>query len=151
MTKKELMVKAHQLTKEIKAEYPEVDYKFQLGLCLAYLHAEGENKEMVELKGSEKQVKWAEDIRKEMLNDIESKKEKPAYFGQYIARILGEDFPVAIRKNEESLIKRRAAGMVYLNKVQELIEKEEAAVAFINRKSVTIEDIAEIIKNGRVY
>lgn len=151
MTKKELMVKAHQLTKEIKAEYPEVDYKFQLGLCLAYLHAEGENKEMVELKGTEKQVKWAEDIRKEMLNDIESKKEKPAYFGQYIARILGEDFPVAIRKNEESLIKRRAAGMVYLNKVQELIEKEETAVAFINRKSVTIEDIAEIIKNERVY
>lgn len=62
MTKKELMVKAHEMTKEIKNEYPGVDYKFQLGLCLAYLHAEGE-KEMVELKGSEKQVKWAEDIR----------------------------------------------------------------------------------------
>lgn len=151
MTKKELMVKAHQLTKEIKAEYPEVDYKFQLGLCLAYLHAEGENKEMVELKGSEKQVKWAEDIRKEMLNDIESKKEKPAYFGQYIARILGEDFPVAIRKNEESLIKRRAAGMVYLNKAKEFIEKEEKATAFINRRSARIEDIAEMIKNGRLY
>ena len=62
MTKKEIMIKAHKMAKEIKAEYPAVDYKFQLGLCLAYLHQEGEN-EMVELKGTEKQVKWAEDIR----------------------------------------------------------------------------------------
>lgn len=45
MTKKELMSKAHKLTKEIKTQYPEVDYKFQLGLCIAYLHEEGE-KEM---------------------------------------------------------------------------------------------------------
>ena len=43
MTKKELMIKAHKMTKEIKAEYPSIDYKFQLGLCLAYLHQEGEN------------------------------------------------------------------------------------------------------------
>ena len=62
MTKKEIMIRAHKMAKEIKAEYPAVDYKFQLGLCLAYLHQEGEN-EMVELKGTEKQVKWAEDIR----------------------------------------------------------------------------------------
>ena len=50
MTKKELMIKAHQMTKEIKREYPEVDYKFQLGLCLAYLHEEGENEMKVEEK-----------------------------------------------------------------------------------------------------
>ena len=37
MTKKEIMIKAHKMAKEIKAEYPGVDYKFQLGLCLAYL------------------------------------------------------------------------------------------------------------------
>lgn len=46
MTKKEIMRKAHQMTQEIKTEYPEVDYKFQLGLCLAYLYQEGE-KEMI--------------------------------------------------------------------------------------------------------
>lgn len=50
MTKKELMIKAHQMTKEIKREYPEVDYKFQLGLCLAYLQGEGEVKMSVEEK-----------------------------------------------------------------------------------------------------
>ena len=50
MTKKELMIKAHEMAKEIKREYPEVDYKFQLGLCLAYLHEEGENEMKVEEK-----------------------------------------------------------------------------------------------------
>ena len=50
MTKKELMIKAHKMTKEIKREYPEVDYKFQLGLCLAYLQSEGDVKMSVEEK-----------------------------------------------------------------------------------------------------
>lgn len=66
MNKKELMKKAHKMTKEIKREYPEVDYKFQLGLCLAYLSKE-KVVEMVELQGTEKQVKWANDIRQEMI------------------------------------------------------------------------------------
>lgn len=68
MTKKELMIKAHKMTKEIKAQYPTVDYKFQLGLCLAYLQ-EGGN-EMVELKGSEKQVAWANDIREVVMSGV---------------------------------------------------------------------------------
>lgn len=37
MTKKEIMKKAHEMTKEIKAQYPEVDYKAQFGLCLSFL------------------------------------------------------------------------------------------------------------------
>ena len=61
-----LMKKAHKLTKEIKKQYPEVDYKTQLGLCLSFLSQEG-GKEMVELKGTEKQVKWAEDIRNRII------------------------------------------------------------------------------------
>lgn len=40
MMNKELMKKAHQLTKEIKAEFPEVDYKGQLGICIKFLLAE---------------------------------------------------------------------------------------------------------------
>ena len=34
---KNIMKEAHKLTKEIKKEFPEVDYKFQLGLCISYL------------------------------------------------------------------------------------------------------------------
>lgn len=73
-----IMKEAHKMTKEIKSQYPEVDYKFQLGLCLSYLSEnKGEVKmEMVELKGSEKQVKWAEEIRKEAIEKILSSNAK---------------------------------------------------------------------------
>ena len=60
--KRNLMKEAHKMTKQIVDEYRDVDYKTQLGLCLAFLSQEG-GKEMVELKGSEKQIKWAEDLR----------------------------------------------------------------------------------------
>ena len=48
MNKKEMMVKAHKMTKEIKAQYPDVDYKFQLGLCMPYFLNNKEDIEMVE-------------------------------------------------------------------------------------------------------
>ena len=64
------MKEAHRLTKEIKNEFPEVDYKFQLGICMSYLlNEKGENK-MVELQGSEKQVKWALSIREKTISTI---------------------------------------------------------------------------------
>ena len=43
--KKNLMKKAHELTKKIVAEYGDVDYRTQLGLCLSFLSQE-EGKEM---------------------------------------------------------------------------------------------------------
>lgn len=63
----ELVREAHRLTRGIKAEYPEVTYSFQFGLNMKYLlsNIKGVEKIMVELKGSEKQIKWAEDIRKD--------------------------------------------------------------------------------------
>ena len=69
MNEMNLLKKAHELTKEIKREYPEVDYKAQLGICISFLYNNKEVEEMVKLKGTEKQVKWAEDIRKEMIED----------------------------------------------------------------------------------
>lgn len=70
-----IMKEAHKMTKKIKAEYKEVDYKFQLGLCISYLLSERVERkmELKELKGSEKQVKWANDIRKNLLSLIEGK------------------------------------------------------------------------------
>lgn len=60
--KRNLMREAHKLTREIVNKYEDVDYKTQLGLCLSFLSQEG-GKEMVELKGTAKQIKWAEDLR----------------------------------------------------------------------------------------
>lgn len=73
---KELMQKAHKLTKEIKVEYPQVNYQMQLGLCISYLLENEEELIMVELKGSDKQVAWAEDIRKEVVELIEKMENK---------------------------------------------------------------------------
>lgn len=39
---KNIMKEAHRLTKEIKKEFPEVDYKTQLGICLSYLYSQEE-------------------------------------------------------------------------------------------------------------
>ena len=64
--KRNLMKEAHKMTREIVNKYGDVDYKTQLGLCLSFLSQEG-GKEMVELKGTEKQVKWAKDIRNRII------------------------------------------------------------------------------------
>lgn len=66
-----LMKEAHKLTREIKAEYKDVDYKAQLGICISYLSKKEEVKKMVELEGTEKQVKFATDIRANIINMIE--------------------------------------------------------------------------------
>lgn len=73
---KNLMKEAHKMTKEIKKEFPEVDYKTQLGICISYLAKESEENGMVKLQGSEKQVKWAEDIRKDFLKLFNDYKER---------------------------------------------------------------------------
>lgn len=149
MTKKEIMIKAHKMAKEIKAEYPEVDYKFQLGLCLTYLHEEGEN-EMVELKGTEKQVKWAKDIRKNMLETIEISYEKPLLIGREVAKGLGDDYPVANRKDMENRKLRERIGRDYLDRIRKIVENEENSVAFIERRNLMFSDMIEILKNGRL-
>lgn len=60
---KELMKEAHKMTKEIKKEFPEVDYKAQLGICMSYLL----NKEE---KGMEEKITW-EDVKKQMDKAVE--------------------------------------------------------------------------------
>lgn len=70
----EIIKKAHQMAKEIKREFTNVDYRVQFGLCLSYLISnEKEDKKMKlpALEDSEKQIKWAEDIRKKVLEDCE--------------------------------------------------------------------------------
>ena len=65
--KRNLMKEAHKMTREIVNNYGDVDYMTQLGLCLSFLSQEKEGNEIVELKGTEKQVKWAEDIRNRII------------------------------------------------------------------------------------
>jgi len=48
---REVFLKAHQMTREIKRQYQEVDYRAQFGLCLSYLlKNRKEEKEMTKLE-----------------------------------------------------------------------------------------------------
>ena len=131
---KELMKKAHQMTREIKNEFPEVDYKFQLGLCISYLSKNEmkEDVEMVELKGTEKQVKWAEGIRKKVVEKLQNVK------NEYEKMILeaeekGKRFPKRYTKNVTALEK-------LLNEVKE----NESAKAFIEEYRLSILELSDI-------
>lgn len=73
--KKNLMKKAHEMAKEIKEQYPEVDYQAQLGLCLSFLAEKGEKEMEIEGK-SEKQIKYAEDCREKRIAQFERKIER---------------------------------------------------------------------------
>lgn len=58
MTNSERFAKAHKLTKKAIKENSSLNYRVQFGFELAALYSE----KMVELQGSEKQIKWAKDI-----------------------------------------------------------------------------------------
>lgn len=123
MTKKELMVKAHKMTKEIKAQYPTVDYKFQLGLCLAYLQ-EGGN-EMVELKGSEKQIKWGNDIREVVIKGLNA--------------LLDERQKAHEERGKKRTLRMLEEAKEALNK----IETEESSKYFIDNFSYILRNISD--------
>lgn len=53
---KNILKKAHELTREIKKEFPEVDYKTQLGICISYLYNK-EAEEVISLETIEEAAK----------------------------------------------------------------------------------------------
>lgn len=64
---KNIMKEAHKMTREIKSKYENIDYKFQLGLCISFIIKNmKEGKKMI---GTEKQIKYAQDL-KDQLNKI---------------------------------------------------------------------------------
>lgn len=72
---KKIFIEAHKMTKEMVEKYG-VDYQAQLGLCISYLLENKEEEGMKELKGSEKQVKWANEIREKQMKEFYEWKEK---------------------------------------------------------------------------
>ncbi|MBU5425029.1 hypothetical protein KQI41_01285 [Tissierella pigra] len=67
---KKMFIEAHKMTREMVEKYG-VDYQAQFGLSLSYL-LEMEEKEMLkELTGTPKQIAWANDIRKDLIEKFE--------------------------------------------------------------------------------
>ena len=132
-----IMIEAHRMTKEIKNNSPEVDYKAQLGLCLSFLMMNKKEKKvmMVKLEGSEKQVKWAESLREEFITNIEEYKEflnneeeevilrHARYFSMSITREFKE-FLLNLNIDEEKLKKFKKKDSLYImNNIDELKNK----------------------------
>lgn len=72
---KNVMKKAHEITKKIIRKGDSYRATFRLALSLAHSLIKKGAKKMVELIGTEKQVKWANDIRKELNNILVTIKE----------------------------------------------------------------------------
>lgn len=131
MSNKELFVKAHVMAKEIKKEYPEVDYMVQFSLCLTYLQ-EGE-KEMVELKGTEKQVKWAEDIRKNYLDTLERMIENVKNENMSSIKMVMREYKSEIVSKVKEKTTPEAARVILdiLTEIKNKIENTDSAKKFI--------------------
>jgi len=74
---KNVMKAAHKLTKEIKAKHDEVNYSFQLGLCISYLYKKKEE-EKVESTPAIKKSMLIElnEFLEESIEEVESDKEQ---------------------------------------------------------------------------
>lgn len=142
MSNKELFVKAHKITKEIKREYPEVDYMFQFSLCLTYLREEGENS-MVELEGTEKQVKWAEDIRKTYLEGITKNREEVKNLNRNVVADYLDFFreEIAKRMVEKTPEAKKQALFSLMDDLVEKVENETRATKFINLYTALGKDV----------
>ena len=133
-----VMIEAHRMTREIKRTSPEVDYRAQLGLCLSFLmmnKKEEKVMEMAKLEGSEKQIKWAEDLRKEFVTNIEEYKEflnneeeevilrHARYFSMTVNKEFKE-FLLNLNIDEEKLKKFKKKDSLYImNNIDDFIKK----------------------------
>ncbi|HBG3258829.1 TPA: hypothetical protein KP562_003069 [Clostridioides difficile] len=118
---KTLFKEAHKIAREIKEKYNDVDYKVQFSLCLSFLNKKGDIK-MKELKGSEKQIIWANDIRTDILN-LTNELEKSK-----LERIKNEDYKIKDMSIEEMTERCKRK----FERIREAISNIEDAKFFID-------------------
>lgn len=116
-----LFKEAHKMAREIKRKYSNVDYKVQFSLCLSFLNKKGDIK-LKELKGSEKQIIWANDIRTDILN-LTNELEKSK-----IERIKNEDYKIKNMSIEEMTERCKRK----FERIREAISNIENAKFFID-------------------
>lgn len=72
MFDKELVKEAHRLAREIKTEYPEVNYSFQFGICIKYLLSNKEvEKVLIKTMSSNYELKNFETVKLSENREIE--------------------------------------------------------------------------------
>ena len=107
--------KAHEMAKEIKREYPEVDYKTQFGLCLSYLLNNKEESKMT-------MEKWFEGLsEKEKSSIVDGAEARTGYLrpGE-----TAEEWKVRKKENFDNIVKEKYQR--YLRDVEWQKEREES-------------------------
>ena len=139
---KNLLKEAHKLTKEIKNKYPEVNYMAQLGVCISYLNNK-EEVEMVELKGTEKQIDWAKKLREDVLNKFDEKLDlilNGAYGDVRNTLVRNKKmFKNTVKKADDA----RVEYANLLKEVKAVIENQEEAKFFIETRHYNVEEMVE--------
>ncbi|MDK0695878.1 hypothetical protein P5E93_14840 [Clostridium perfringens] len=141
---KNVFKKAHEITKNIIRKGDSYRETFRLALIFVYSQIKkGENK-MVELKGTEKQVKWANDIRKELLSIVEETRNHQVERVSKKEDKVKKDGTVLTAQDRVNKMNAR------FNNIVEVIESNNESVWFIeNFKSLT-SDRFDILKRGSV-
>ena len=85
--KRNLMMRAHELARNLEG-----DYRARMSLALRQAWKEEKEMEMVKLVGTEKQVAWAEDIRRENIEYLEKRIQN----FERRAAATGQEFPEVI-------------------------------------------------------
>lgn len=128
----EIVRKAHKETKETKKEFPEIDYQFQFGLEMQYLLSEIKEVEnvMVELRGSKKQIAWAEKIRAEKMEDWKKEQDdlKDAENKKYVVELTAAAKRIFSVENASNWIDMRNHSIISLARAD--MKKQLMMVAF---------------------
>ena len=127
--KRETFKKAHEVTKKIIKSGDNYRATFKLALSFVYSQIKKGVSKMVELKGSEKQVKWAKDIRGNIVAVIENARDKK------VASIVGDK----VKKSGKILTEadRRNTHIKRFEVALEVIKNETSSEYFINNKDCT--------------
>lgn len=121
---KNVMKKAHEITKKIIRKGDSYRATFRLALIFVYSQIKKGVHKMIELKGSEKQIKWASDIREELIKKIEEMKEVK------LASIVGDKVKKSGKVLTES--ERKNVHTKRFDNAIESIKNETSSEFFIN-------------------
>ena len=141
---KNVFKKAHEITKNIIRKGDSYRETFRLALIFVYSQIKKGVNKMVELKGTEKQVKWANDIRKELLSIVEESRNHQVERVSQKEDKVKKDGTVLTAQDRVNKMNAR------FNNIVEVIESNNESVWFIeNFKSLT-SDRFDILKRGSV-
>lgn len=134
---KNLFKEAHRMTREMMKKYNDIDYSAQFTLCLEYLRKEDKDMIKAELKGTEKQIKWAEDIRSNFIKIIEESKEKYDKADE----IDKKDLRKAVKRRffygtYKKASKDKDVFEFFIEKAEKLIEEQTKAEYYINNRDI---------------